>query len=92
MPVVRPKKSLGQHFLHDRRIAGLIVSSLQAEGVDNVVEVGPGMGVLTEDLLQRFGPVFYAVEVDGASAPYLTPRFPAVCFTLLSSSFLYFYI
>jgi len=88
MPVVRPKKSLGQHFLHDRRIAGLIVSSLQAEGVDYVVEVGPGMGVLTEDLLQRFGPVFYAVEVDGESVQYLRQRLPELGGNLIEADFL----
>ncbi|HNV53202.1 MAG TPA: rRNA adenine N-6-methyltransferase family protein, partial [Tenuifilaceae bacterium] len=47
MPAVKPKKELGQHFLHDKRTAQRIVESLQAVDVDNVLEIGPGMGVLT---------------------------------------------
>lgn len=88
MPIVRPKKSLGQHFLHDRRIAGQIISSLHADGVDYVVEVGPGMGILTDGLLQRFGHFFYAVEVDGESVQYLKKRLPELGDNLIEADFL----
>jgi 16S rRNA (adenine1518-N6/adenine1519-N6)-dimethyltransferase len=68
---VRPKKHLGQHFLRDKRIAAAIVEALQAEGCDTVVEVGPGMGVLTHLLAERNLPSFRIVEIDRESVEYL---------------------
>jgi len=68
---VRPKKHLGQHFLNDKRIAAAIVSSLRAEDCDTVVEVGPGMGVLTHLLAERNLPLFRVVEIDRESVDYL---------------------
>ena len=68
---VRPKKHLGQHFLKDKRIAESIVDSLQAEGCDTVIEVGPGMGVLTHFLAERNLPAFRVVEIDRESVDYL---------------------
>ena len=54
---VRPKKFLGQHFLHDQSIARRIVGSLvvQADENNNVLEIGPGMGVLTKFLMELKG-------------------------------------
>ncbi|MCU0410317.1 MAG: 16S rRNA (adenine(1518)-N(6)/adenine(1519)-N(6))-dimethyltransferase, partial [Bacteroidales bacterium] len=49
---VRAKKHLGQHFLRDKRIAASIVDALRADGCDSVIEVGPGMGVLTQFLIE----------------------------------------
>ena len=49
---VKPKKSLGQHFLTDKNIARKIVNSLTWKDYDSVLEIGPGMGVLTEFLLE----------------------------------------
>ena len=68
---VRPKKHLGQHFLKDKRIAEAIVGSLGAEECDTVVEVGPGMGVLTHLLAERNLPSFRVVEIDRESVDYL---------------------
>lgn len=68
---VRAKKHLGQHFLKDKRIAAAIVDALGAEGCDTVVEVGPGMGVLTEYLVARKFPSFKVVEIDRESVDYL---------------------
>jgi 16S rRNA (adenine1518-N6/adenine1519-N6)-dimethyltransferase len=68
---VRPKKHLGQHFLKDKRIAEAIVDSLRAEDCDTVVEVGPGMGVLTHFLAERNLPAFRVVEIDRESVDYL---------------------
>jgi len=68
---VRAKKHLGQHFLKDKRIAAAIVGSLSAEGCDTVIEVGPGMGVLTEYLASRNFPSFRVVEIDRESVDYL---------------------
>jgi 16S rRNA (adenine1518-N6/adenine1519-N6)-dimethyltransferase len=68
---VRAKKHLGQHFLKDRRIAAAIVDALKAEGCDTVIEVGPGMGVLTHLLAARDLPSFRAIEIDRESVGYL---------------------
>ncbi len=68
---VRPKKHLGQHFLKDKRIAAAIVDALRAEDCDSVVEVGPGMGVLTNLLAERNLPSFRVVEIDRESVDYL---------------------
>lgn len=68
---VRAKKHLGQHFLTDKNIAASIVNSLKAEGCDTVVEVGPGMGVLTQFLTLRGFRSFKVVEIDRESVEYL---------------------
>lgn len=68
---VRAKKHLGQHFLKDKRIAAAIVGSLRADGCDTVIEVGPGMGVLTEFLLERKFPSLKVVEIDSESVAWL---------------------
>lgn len=68
---VRAKKHLGQHFLRDKRIAASIVDSLRAEQCDAVIEVGPGMGVLTRFLIGRDFPSFRVVEIDRESVEYL---------------------
>ncbi|MBE0666241.1 MAG: 16S rRNA (adenine(1518)-N(6)/adenine(1519)-N(6))-dimethyltransferase RsmA [Bacteroidales bacterium] len=75
---VRPKKHLGQHFLKDREIASSIVSSLNAEDCDIVVEVGPGTGVLTEFLVARGFKSFKVVEVDRESVEYLNKNFTSI--------------
>jgi len=66
---IRPKKSLGQHFLKDRNIAGKIVNSIEGNP-ELVVEIGPGMGVLTKFLLEKY-PNFFAFEIDKESVEYL---------------------
>ena len=70
--MVKPKKHLGQHFLRDLNIARKISSSLdELSTVTNVLEVGPGTGVLTQYLLERYGDNFYAIEVDIESVDFL---------------------
>lgn len=71
MSYVRPKKSLGQHFLKDKNIAQNIVNSLLLDKINTVVEIGPGMGVLTEFLLQNETIDLFVVEVDRDSVTYL---------------------
>lgn len=68
---VRAKKHLGQHFLKDKRIAAAIVGSLRADGCDTVIEVGPGMGVLTQFLLERKFLSLRVVEIDTESVTWL---------------------
>ncbi|MBQ1937135.1 MAG: 16S rRNA (adenine(1518)-N(6)/adenine(1519)-N(6))-dimethyltransferase RsmA [Bacteroidales bacterium] len=76
MMEVRAKKALGQHFLTDQSIAKTIVRSLTEGGVADVLEIGPGMGVLTQYLLQREDINLKLVELDGESVAYLLTHFP----------------
>lgn len=68
------RKSLGQHFLNDRRILGRIADALKLEGTETVVEIGPGRGALTDILAERAGRLI-AVEVDRALAAILRERY-----------------
>jgi 16S rRNA (adenine1518-N6/adenine1519-N6)-dimethyltransferase len=68
---VRAKKHLGQHFLKDERIAAAVVDSLNADECDAVIEIGPGMGVLTQFLVERNFPSLKVVEIDAESVEYL---------------------
>ena len=73
---VQAKKNLGQHFLKDMSIAGKIADSLTGEGYDTVLEIGPGMGVLTGFLLERGFKDFRVIEIDNESVHYLMEHFP----------------
>jgi 16S rRNA (adenine1518-N6/adenine1519-N6)-dimethyltransferase len=68
------RKSLGQHFLNDRRVLGRIADALQLQGGETVVEIGPGRGALTDILAERAGRLI-AVEVDRALAAMLRERY-----------------
>lgn len=86
---VRAKKSLGQHFLTDEGIAKAIVEALRpAEAPSDVLEIGPGTGVLTKYLLQREDIKLKMVEVDGEAVEYLRNHFPGVQGKLLQEDFL----
>ncbi|MGB0881211.1 MAG: ribosomal RNA small subunit methyltransferase A, partial [Polaribacter sp.] len=74
MPI-KPKKHLGQHFLTDERIAKKIADTLTEKGYENVLEIGPGMGVLTKYLLQKKAKVT-VMELDSESVTYLHNSFP----------------
>ena len=67
---VRPKKQLGQHFLADENILGVIERLSELGSDDVVLEIGPGLGVLTRRLAERAGHV-HAVELDGSLEPHL---------------------
>lgn len=88
MSEVRAKKALGQHFLTDQRIARSIVDALSAGGVRDVLEVGPGMGVLTQYLLERPDIDLKMVELDGESVAYLMRHFPGLEGKLLEADYL----
>jgi 16S rRNA (adenine1518-N6/adenine1519-N6)-dimethyltransferase len=75
MSFVTPKKSLGQHFLSDQNIARKIVESLSSDTPD-VLEIGPGMGVLTQYLLNRNEINLRVIEIDRDSVAYLHENFP----------------
>lgn len=76
MQQVRAKKALGQHFLRDERIALQIAQSLDLTEPTPVIEVGPGMGVLTKYLLDDPLVNLTAIELDRESVDYLTVHYP----------------
>lgn len=76
MKEVRPKKALGQHFLRDLDIAERIAASLEQLALP-ILEVGPGMGVLTQFLTPRY-PSVKVVEIDQESVHYLHTYFPSL--------------
>lgn len=88
MATVRAKKNLGQHFLKDKEIAERIVDSLQGTGVNKVLEIGPGMGVLTQFLLKKKTFETYVVEIDRESVDYLNDHYPQMKERIISSDFL----
>ena len=77
MNEVRAKKFLGQHFLTDEGIARRIVESLTPE-VHHLLEIGPGMGVLTKYLLERPDTAFHVVEIDRESVAWLHDHYPTL--------------
>lgn len=77
MNEVRAKKFLGQHFLTDEGIAKRIVDSLSPE-VSRLLEIGPGMGVLTKYLINRVDTDFHVIEIDRESVAYLHDHYPTL--------------
>ncbi|MDE6140917.1 MAG: 16S rRNA (adenine(1518)-N(6)/adenine(1519)-N(6))-dimethyltransferase RsmA [Alistipes sp.] len=91
MTEVRAKKSLGQHFLTDLNIARKICDSLsggETDAPDTVLEVGCGMGVLTQFLLQRNDIVTHGAEIDKESVDYLHRHYPDFAPRLIEGDFL----
>lgn len=86
-PDVRAKKHLGQHFLIDQNIARNTAEAIRLDAGRKVMEVGPGMGVLTQYLLQH--PIdLRVVEIDRESVAYLNQHFPALEGRVLEADFL----
>ena len=77
MTEVKAKKFLGQHFLTDEGIARRIVDSLSASS-SRVLEIGPGMGVLTKYLIERPDTEFHVIEIDRESVAYLHDHYPSL--------------
>jgi 16S rRNA (adenine1518-N6/adenine1519-N6)-dimethyltransferase len=75
---VQPKKHLGQHFLKDKNIARRIAETLSGEGCDSVLEIGPGMGILTGHLVDRGFGDLRVIEIDNESVHYLNAHFPGL--------------
>ena len=85
---VTPKKFLGQHFLKDQNIAQRIADSLEATEPIKVLEIGPGMGVLTQYLLNNPLIDLNVVEIDRESVDYLQQNFKALDGRIISDDFL----
>lgn len=86
---VRAKKHLGQHFLRDENIAKKIADTLSLESYTNVLEIGPGMGVLTKYLVEKDLEVI-AMELDSESVIYLEQNYPHKNLKIISADFLKF--
>ena len=87
MEKVKAKKHLGQHFLKDESIAKAIADTLNLEGYKDLLEIGPGMGVLTKYLLEK--PVTtYVIEIDTESVTYLDENFPKLKDKIIAKDFL----
>ena len=87
MKQVRPKKNLGQHFLTDLNIAKRIADTVDACPEIPVLEVGPGMGVMTQYLVEKPRP-FKVVEIDRESVAYLQENFPRLRDNIIDGDFL----
>ncbi len=84
---VRAKKHLGQHFLEDESIAQNIANSLSYVGYDDVLEIGPGMGVLTKYLLKK-DITTYVIEIDTESVAYLKSNYLHLAARIIEKDFL----
>ena len=87
MRQVRPKKNLGQHFLTDLSIAKAIADTVDACPELPVLEVGPGMGVMTQYLVEKPRPL-KVVEIDRESVAWLNEHFPKLRENILGEDFL----
>lgn len=86
---VRPKKFLGQHFLHNEEIAEAIAASIfHHPNIEKVIEIGPGMGVLTKYLLEHFQEKLWVIELDRESVPYLHEHYPSLKDRIIEGDFL----
>ncbi len=88
MKRVRAKKKLGQHFLTDTHVAEEITLALQPEGIPSTIEIGPGMGVLTQFLLKREDLNLIAIDVDLESVEYLHEKYPDSISKIIHGDFL----
>ena len=85
MQRLKPLKKFGQNYLTDKNILIKIVDEISPLPGDNLIEIGPGLGSLTEILLKRI-PEFTAVEIDSRVIDELSQRFPGI--SLIHSDFL----
>ena len=85
--LVKPKKKLGQHFLNSSEIAKKIVDCINVENINSVVEIGPGMGILTQYII-GLGNKTYFVEIDSESVEYLKENYPLIKNSIIEKDFL----
>ena len=89
MKTVRPKKRLGQHFLNTPEIARKIADTFDGQSVPNILEIGPGTGVLTQYLLTKKR-ALHLIELDEESVAYLRVHFPNLAPNTFHADFLKF--
>jgi 16S rRNA (adenine1518-N6/adenine1519-N6)-dimethyltransferase len=88
MEKVRAKKHLGQHFLKDQNIARKISESFSPMAPKLILEIGPGMGILTQYLLENQTNNLWVVEIDRESVAYLEKNFPQLEAKIIQGDFL----
>jgi 16S rRNA (adenine1518-N6/adenine1519-N6)-dimethyltransferase len=89
MSIVRAKKHLGQHFLTDKNIAEKIVNSLKlTDKYNQVLEVGPGMGILSDFLMQKTDYETFLIDIDTESYEFLKKKYPQLGTRLINADFL----
>lgn len=86
---VKAKKHLGQHFLNDESVAENIANTLSFQGYKHVLEIGPGMGVLTKYLLQK-DTITHVIEIDTESVEYLKNNYLNLANRVIEQDFLKF--
>ena len=87
MKELKPKKKLGQHFLKDSNIAKKIVDALNHDDLKSIIEIGPGMGVLTDHLIP-FKKKLKLVEIDFESVKYLNKKYIDLNENIIEKDFL----
>ncbi|MEK9612449.1 MAG: 16S rRNA (adenine(1518)-N(6)/adenine(1519)-N(6))-dimethyltransferase RsmA [Flavobacteriaceae bacterium] len=87
MKAIRAKKKLGQHFLTDRSIAKKIADLIDDSATNLVLEIGPGMGVLTQFLIPK-SPSLHLIEIDKESIEYLKNKYTELEISILEGDFL----
>ena len=92
MGKIRPKKSLGQHFLTDHNIARKIVNYLDTSSCHNVLELGPGRGILTKYLAELKEINLLLVEIDQQYVLWLTKYYPGLADKIINKDFLKLHI
>jgi 16S rRNA (adenine1518-N6/adenine1519-N6)-dimethyltransferase len=89
MSLVKAKKHLGQHFLTDKKIAAKIVEGLNhTDQYTKVLEVGPGMGILSDILLEKENFETYLIDIDRESYQFLQGKYPQLGDRLILGDFL----
>ena len=84
---VKPKKNIGQHFLKDKNIATKIVDSLSYKGYSNLLEIGPGTGILTNKLIKK-NINLKVIEIDEESVEYLKHNLISIKDNIINEDFL----
>ena len=87
MKRVKPKKYLGQHFLKDSNISKKIVEGLISQNLNSIIEIGPGMGILTQHLINKKTKTYF-IEIDKESITYLKNVFPKIQNSIINEDFL----
>jgi 16S rRNA (adenine1518-N6/adenine1519-N6)-dimethyltransferase len=84
--LVKPKKKLGQHFLNSSEIAKKIVDCINYQNIDSIIEVGPGMGILTQHII-GLNKKSYFVEIDNESVTYLKENYALIKDSIIEKDF-----
>jgi len=84
---VKPKKRLGQHFLESSEIAKKIVDCLDCNDINSIIEIGPGMGILTNHIIKLSKNSFF-IEIDNESVDYLKKEFSEIEHLIIQEDFL----